>query len=462
MQTENKLEIRNLILNKDLSKEELVEALENYHNSDIADVVEDLEKEERLNFYKKIGIEKTSDIFEYFENVEDYIEEIPVEVAADVVELMDSDDAAEVLNELEDEDKTEILKLMEQESKEEVLKIDKYDEDLIGSYMSDNFIVIDTFQTIKQAMSTLVKMAGEHDNIYTLFVEDENKKYYGAIRLKDLIVARKEDQLLDLIMTSYPSFYDDEEMKDCIEKLKDYSESIPVLNRNNEIIGVITPDSIIDATEDQISDDYAKLGGLSEEEDLDESTLTSVKKRIPWLIILLFLGFVVSLVIGVFENVIAMIPAVVFFQSMILDMAGNVGTQSLAVTIRVLATTDDPNEKEKHKKTIKKELRIGIINGLLISIIAFIFVFVYLTIRQQDISGGGYVIAEALQISGIIAGSLLVAMALSSLIGTVFPLFLNKVHIDPAVASGPFITTFNDIIAVVIYYGLVYLFFMVI
>ena len=201
---------------------------------------------------------------------------------------MDSDDAVEILNELEEEDKEEIIKLMEPESKNEVLKLDKYDEDVIGSYMSDNYILIDSNQTIKEAMSTLIKMAGIHDNISTLYVEDENKKFFGAISLNDLIVARKDDKLIDLVMTSYPSFYDDELIDDCIEKLKDYAEaSIPVLNRNNEIIGVITSDNVIDATEDVMEDDYAKLGGLSEAEELDESIFTSVKKRIPWLILLL-------------------------------------------------------------------------------------------------------------------------------------------------------------------------------
>lgn len=463
MQNDFYQEIKALILDKNISNLELLNQLENYHDSDIADVLEDLTKEERLNLYQKIGVEKTSDIFEFYENVEEYIDELEPEFAADIVERMDSDDAVEILNELEEEDKEEIIKLMEPESKNEVLKLDKYDEDVIGSYMSDNYILIDSNQTIKEAMSTLVKMAGIHDNISTLYVEDENKKFFGAISLNDLIVARKDDKLIDLVMTSYPSFYDDELIDDCIEKLKDYAEaSIPVLNRNNEIIGVITSDNVIDATEDVMEDDYAKLGGLSEAEELDESIFTSVKKRIPWLILLLFLGFVVSTVTGIFESVIAVIPVVVFFQSMVLDMAGNVGTQSLAVTIRSLSQTDDPNEKKKHRKTIFKELRVGIINALIVSIIAFIFIFVYLSIKQQAIASDTFSIFEALKVTSIISGSLLVAMTLSSLIGTVFPIFLNAIHIDPAVASGPFITTINDIIAIVIYYGLVYLLFILV
>lgn len=458
MQKEFFEELKEIILS-DLSAEELKDKLENYHSSDIADVLQNVAKEDRLRVYAQLSLDQTAEIFSFYDDVEKYIEELSPETAADILEAMNSEDAMDVLDELEDESKTEIIELMEADSKEKVKQLDAYDEDCIGRYMSDNFIVIDNRKTIKEAMATMVREAGEHDNIFTLYVVDEKNKFYGAINLRDLIVARKEDNLLDICMTSYPSFYDDELMKDCIGKLKDYAEnSIPVLNRQNEILGVIPVDSIIDAAEEEMSDDYAKLGGLSESEDLDESILTSIKKRIPWLIILLFLGLVVSSVIGVFEGVIATLPVIVFFQSMILDMAGNVGTQSLAVTIRNLT---DEEMKKKVRKNVIKEIKIGFLNGLIISIIAFLFVLVFLAIRHQEIvSGDGFLWMDVLKVAGIIAFSLLLAMTLSSFVGTIFPILLNKMHIDPAVASGPFITTINDVVAVVVYYGLTYILFL--
>lgn len=458
MQKEFFEELKEIILS-DLSAEELKDKLENYHSSDIADVLQNVAKEDRLRIYAQLSLDQTAEIFSFYDDVEKYIEELSPETAADILEAMNSEDAMDVLDELEDESKTEIIELMEADSKEKVKQLDAYDEDCIGRYMSDNFIVIDNRKTIKEAMATMVREAGEHDNIFTLYVVDEKNKFYGAINLRDLIVARKEDNLLDICMTSYPSFYDDELMKDCIGKLKDYAEnSIPVLNRQNEILGVIPVDSIIDAAEEEMSDDYAKLGGLSESEDLDESILTSIKKRIPWLIILLFLGLVVSSVIGVFEGVIATLPVIVFFQSMILDMAGNVGTQSLAVTIRNLT---DEEMKKKVRKNVIKEIKIGFLNGLIISIIAFLFVLVFLAIRHQEIvSGDGFLWMDVLKVAGIIAFSLLLAMTLSSFVGTIFPILLNKMHIDPAVASGPFITTINDVVAVVVYYGLTYILFL--
>lgn len=451
------LELKDILLSN-ISKEELNEKLENYHDSDIADVLESLTEEERLNVYKKISIERLSYIFSYYENVEDYIEEVSPDYAADIIQEMDTNDAIDVLNELEEEDKSEIIDLMEDKPKQDILKADSYNEDEIGSYMSDNYICVNCNDTVAEATSRMIKEAGEHDNIFTIYVVDQDGRYYGAIDFKDLIRARKTDNLSDLIKKSYPFFFDTEIMSECISKLKDYSEnSIPVLNRSHKIVGVITSDIVIDATEEEMAEDYAKLGGLSEEEDIDESIFKSVKKRVPWLIILLFLGFIVSNVTGSFETVIATLPVVVFFQSTILDMAGNVGTQSLAVTIRNL--TDDESRK-KINKGIFKEIKVGFLNGLCIGIIAFILVIAYLAIKQQEITpGNGYSFLASMKISGIISFALLCAMTISNLIGTLFPLLLHKIHVDPAVASGPFITTVNDIIAVVIYYGLVYLFF---
>ena len=252
-------------------------------------------------------------------------------------------------------------------------------------------------------------------------------------------------------------------MSECLEKIKDYSEtSIPVLNKDREIVGVLTTDSLIEATTDEFEEDYAKFGGLTEEEDIDESVFSSIKKRIPWLIVLLFLGLLVSSVIGIFESVIVSIPIIVFFQSMILGMAGNVGTQSLAVTIRNISNEQLAEDKKKQLRSIFKELRIGFINGLIIGVVSFLFVLAYLAITKSEVHiGEGYIFTDTLLVSAIIGISMLVSITLASVIGTCFPLLLTKLKIDPAVASGPFITTLNDVIAVVVYYGLTFILFMV-
>ena len=191
-----------------------------------------------------------------------------------------------------------------------------------------------------------------------MYVLDENDKFYGAIDLKDLIVARQEDNLEDIISTSYPYVNDHEMIDDCIERIKDYAEdSIPVLTEDKLLIGVITAMDPIEAVDAVMREDYTKLAGLTAEEDLKETTIESMKKRLPWLIILLFLGMGVSSVVGVFETVVAVLPVVMCFQSLILDMAGNVGTQSLAVTIRVLM--DETLSTKQKLGLVVKEMRIG-------------------------------------------------------------------------------------------------------
>lgn len=442
---------------------ELIEDLSNFHESDIADILETLEEEERLLIYEILGPEKSADIVAHYSNVEEFITEINPELAADIIEQMDSDDAVDVLNELEEDDKQKIIELMDEDAKELVELIEGYDENLVGSYISDNFIVLPINSTIKSAMSEMIKMAGEHDNIFVLYVVDETNKFIGAIYLKDLIKARINDSFKELIMYGYPSFYDTDVMSESLEKIKEYNEtSIPVLNKDKELIGVLTSESLLDATTDEFEEDYAKFGGLTDEEDFNESVFQSIKKRIPWLIILLFLGLLVSSVIGVFESVIVTVPIIVFFQSMILGMAGNVGTQSLAVTIRNISNEALANDKKKQLKSIFKELRIGLLNGLIIGLVSFVFILSYLCITKSEIHlDTGFVFKDCLITSGIISVSMFMSITLASVIGTCFPLLLTKLKIDPAVASGPFITTLNDVIAVVVYYGLTYLLFIV-
>ena len=452
------------VIQSDLSKQEILERLENYHFSDIADALEQTTTEKRLYIYSVLGLEKTAEIFSFYEYVEDYIKELSPEYAADLLECMHSDDAVAMLNKLDEDDKDKLIDLMEEDAQESIKKIDSYSEEMLGSYMTDNYISILNTPSIKTAMAEMIRKAGECDNIFTLYVINNDNQYIGAVTLKDLITSRKEDDFTRLIMTSYPFFYDDELMSKCIDRMKDYGESsLPVLNRKHEIVGVVTSDDIIEATEDEFEEDYAKFGGLTEEETVEESVRLSIKKRIPWLIVLLFLGLLVSSVIGVFEAVIATIPVIVFFQSMILDMAGNVGTQSLAVTIRNLWDNSSEEEKKRQRKSVFKELKIGFINGILIGAVSFVVVLAYLAITQQEIiTGNGYLFTDTLFVGGIIGVSMLVALTLSSVVATVFPILLSKMRIDPAVASGPFITTINDIVAVIVYYGLTFLLFMVI
>lgn len=371
--------------------------------------------------------------------------------AAKVLSLMEVDDAVDVLDEVDDATKKQVVDMLPEDAGNDIQMILSYEENEMGSRMTTNYIAIRRGIDIRQAMRELVSQAGENDNIGTVYVLDESDKYYGAIDLKDLIVARENDTLESIINTMYPFVTDHEKIEDCIDELVDYAEdSIPVLSETKELLGVITAQDVVEAVDDEMGEDYAKLAGLTDEEDLRETTKESMKKRLPWLIILLFLGMGVSSVVGAFEAVVAVLPIVMCFQSLILDMAGNVGTQSLAVTIRVLMDENLTGKQKLH--LVWKEMKVGFVNGLLLGSLAFVFIGIYIACFKHNAW------LQAFLISGCVGVSLMVAMVISSLVGTLIPIFFHKIKIDPAVASGPLITTVNDLVAVVTYYGLAWLF----
>lgn len=242
------------IIRAGLSREELVDWLFDYHDNDIADALELLTPEERKRLYSALGAERVAEIFAYLDDGDVYLKELSLKQQAKVISEMDSDDAVDILEEVDDDTKCKILGMLDKEASEDVQLLLSYDEDEIGSYMTTNFILIHNDLTVREAMRELVKQAGENDNISTIYVVDRAEQYYGAIELQDLIIAREHMELEDLISRSYPYVMDHEKISECIEKIKDYAE-----------------------------------------EDLNETTRESIRKRLPWLVILtvmalLFLG----------------------------------------------------------------------------------------------------------------------------------------------------------------------------
>lgn len=432
------------------SLDEMREELRGYHENDIAQSFVLLNRAELNLLYTALDAEWLAEVISYLDNPSEYIEEIGIVKLAEIINEMDADDAIDLWEDIDESVRVKLRPMIDDETKTEIRLINSYDDDEIGSLITTNYIRIRRNLTIRQAMHELIQQAGDNDNISTIYVVDDRKRFCGAISLKDLIIARDNVPLESIISDSYPYLMDHEKISESIEKIKDYAEdSLPVLNQDHRIIGIITAQDVTEAVDDEISEDYAKLAGLSSEEDLNETTQESVKKRLPWLIILLFLGMVVSSVVGAFEGVVAILPIVICFQSLILDMAGNVGTQSLAVTIRVLM---DENLDAKDKwHLIAKEMKVGFCNGTLLGVLAVLFLGVYIALFK------GYTFERAMLISGCVGISLLVAIIISSLVGTLVPMFFHKVKVDPAVASGPLITTVNDLVAVVTYYGLAWL-----
>jgi magnesium transporter len=438
------------IIRSALGPVEIKEQLQEYHENDIASVFEELTFEEQEWLRQILGSEEMSEIVAYMEDAGEYLSELDAEEAADIIEQMDADDAVEVLEDLDEETRNEVLELIEDEEiKEEIELITSYEDDEFGSRMSTNFISVKRNFTIKETMKTLVEEAAENDNIYTIFVVNEDDSFYGAIDLKDLIVARSNVELETLIYNTFPFVYDKDTISDNIERLRSYSENlIPVVSSEDKtLLGVITSTDITELVDEELGDDYAKLAALSAEEEPDETLFTSMKKRVPWLIALLFMGLAVSAVVGLFEGVVDALPMIVSFQSLILGMAGNVGTQSLAVTVRALGSSEDNSAKEQIV-TILKEIRIALLNGLVLGVISFVIVSAYLFIF------GSYGATFVLSAAGCVGLAMCFAMTISGLTGAAIPICLYRFGVDPAVASGPLITTINDLVAVLSYYGL--------
>lgn len=440
------------IIRGNASPKAMQRRLEDYHANDIAEVIGELTAQERRKLFRVCGVSMLAEILEHMEEDEAgaCLSEVDATKAAAVIGELETDTAVAILHAVDKEKRELLIELLEPDVKKEIRLIASFDEDEIGSRMTANCIVIRENLSVKEAMSELIRQAEENDNISTIFVVDEGGAFYGAIDLKELITARSTVPLERLIATSFPYVYANEEIDDCIERLKDYSEDlIPVLDNGNKLLGVITAQSLIEVIDDELGEDYARLAGLTAEEDLNEPLRHSMIKRLPWLLALLGLGLCVSGVVGVFERVIEKLTLIMAFQSLILDMAGNVGTQSLAVTIRVL--TDEELTAAQKLRLVTKEMRVGLCNGLILGGLSFGLVGLYIMLFKHR----GALFSFA--VSGCIGISLLTAMLISSAVGTLVPLFFKKIKIDPAVASGPLITTVNDLVAVVTYYGLSWL-----
>ncbi len=438
------------ILQSNLTPKLMRKRILDYHENDIASAMELLKEDERKRFCNVLDAETLANVLEYSEHVKQYMEEMNIRKRVEILSQMEPATASEYLRELEKGERNALIELMDEDAKREMILLNSFGDEEIGSKMTTNYISVPNGSTIREAMRGLVEQAAENDNISTIYVVDPDETLVGAIDLKDLIVARENTPLDHITMTSYPYVYAGELVEDCIERLKEYSEdSIPVLDGDNKLRGVLTAQDVTKLVDDEMGDDYAKLAGLTAEEDLQEPLRKSIRKRLPWLIALLALGLVVSSVVGLFEKVVASLTLIVCFQSLILDMAGNVGTQSLAVTIRVLM--DEELSGKQKAYLVAKEARVGLCNGFILGALSFVTIGLYLYLIKSE------PMVLSFSVSFCTGIALVLSMVLSSISGTVIPIAFKKLKIDPAVASGPLITTVNDLVAVVTYYGMAWL-----
>lgn len=441
-----------ILNNQNITEEELNKQLNDIHPYDIASSILILSKEERKKLFEVLDDEKLSNILEYVSEEEavDLINEVAsitnLDKLASVIGSMESDDATDVLKQLDQDLFKEIERRLDKDIVEDIKELSKYQENEAGSIMTNNFIVININDTIPEVMKKIVTEANDQEAIDKLFVIDDHNIFIGILDLKTLIIARKEEKIKDIIETNYKYCEVTDNINDVSFLMKEYNLLfLPVL-KDKILEGIITIDDVFDIIDEEKNDDYDKLAGLSGEN--DTSIKTVISSRIPWLIVLLILSFLVSLVLGVFEEIIASVTVLIFFQTLILDMGGNSGTQSLASSVINLSKSKFTKKKSLGKH-LKKELLSGLINGLILGVSAFIVSLIFMLIKKDT--------SNEVLTALIVGVSMCIGVDVSNFIGALIPIVLDKIHIDPAVASGPFITTINDILGVVVYYSLAYL-----
>lgn len=443
------------LITSTVSPKAMRDALHGYHANDIAESFTRLSDEQRSKAFKMLDAQTLAEIMGYLDEEEQlkYLDSINIRKTISILNEMEPQDAAELLRQMSHTKREVIIELLDGTMRKNLMRIYKYTSEEIGSQMTTDYIRLHRSDTIKEAMRSVAQQTREEDinNLSILYVKDENGQYYGAIRIDDLLGARADTSLEDIIEVNFPFVYGSELISVIMDDLNEYAEdSIPVLDSSNHIEGVITKQDLLEVFDREMGEDYARLAGLASEEDLEETLFESLKKRTPWLLMLLFLSLVVSTVVSLFEGVVARLTIAVVFQSLVLDMAGNVGTQSLAVSIRVLADSD-LQWKDK-LWLVTKEIRTGFVNGLILGLGSAALLGLYIHYFCQYDWVAAYAIALC------IGSAMMVSMVISSLTGTVIPIAFKSMKMDPAAASGPLITTINDLIGVTTYYSMVWIF----
>lgn len=399
-----------------------------------------LEEEQRMRIYQYLSPEEMAEIFEKIEieDTKDYLFEMQPFYAAEMLGEMYADDAVDVLNDLEAEQLASYLTIMDNEAAQEIKDLLHYEEKTAGSIMTTEFVSIRAHQTVIEAMQILRKEAPDAETIYYIFVVDELKKLVGVISLRDLIIADENSLVSDVMNDRVVAISVGEDQEEAARMMKDYDFlALPVVDFQNHLLGIITVDDIVDVIDEEASEDYSKLAAVSDMDSADRNPLQAAKRRLPWLVILLFLGTITASLIGQFEDTLNQVAILAVFIPLIAGMAGNTGTQALAVAVRGIATGE--TDKQDLKSLVLREAGTGLITGTTCGIVITVIVYLW---------------QSSIYLGLLVGVSILLTLIVATLAGALIPLFMHKLKIDPAVASGPFITTINDIISVLIYFGM--------
>ncbi|MDF1508593.1 magnesium transporter [Robertmurraya sp. DFI.2.37] len=433
--------IKALKENKRKEFEAIIDELQPY---DIAQIYEDLPEKHRTRFLFFLNINVLADLIQELNSEEqlDVLNRLGIEKSGKVLDMMDNDDLASLLEDLSPEKIASLLSGMKKEESQIVQDIMNYPPETAGRLMTNRFVWIRDYYTVREAVDKLKSFAELAETINYLYVIDQNRKLVGVVSYRDLLIAEMQEKIRDIMYERVIYALEDTDQEEVARLIERYDFlAIPVVDKDHVLIGIITVDDIIDVVIREANEDIEKLSASGKSIDFETKSFVAAYRRLPWLILLLFIGLISGSIISSYEETLEKVVALAFFMPMISGMTGNTGTQSLAVVVRGLVSNDI--DKRVITKLILRELSVGVIIGItcgiLISVIALIW-------------QGNFIL-------GLVVGSsLLLTLIIGTLAGTIIPLILYRLKVDPAIASGPLITTLNDIFSLITYFGIATMF----
>ncbi|SHS46779.1 Mg2+ transport transmembrane protein MgtE [Mycobacteroides abscessus subsp. abscessus] len=429
---------------KESKRKEFDAILDELQPYDIARIYGELPEKHKKRFLLYLNIDMLADLIEELSKTEqlDVLNRLGIERSGEVLDEMDNDDLASLLDDLSPEKITQLLSGMKKEESKAVQDIMNYPPETAGRLMTNRFVWIRDYYTVKEAVTKLKSFTDYAETINYLYVIDQYRKLVGVVSYRDILMAEADAVVRNIMYERVISVSVDTDQEEVAMLIQRYDfMAIPAVNEENVLMGIITVDDIIDVVIQEANEDIEKLSASGKSIDFETRAYVAAYRRLPWLILLLLIGILSGSIISTYQETLKEIVALAFFIPMISGMTGNTGTQSLAVVVRGLVSNDI--NKRVITKLVLRELGVGVIIGItcgiLISLIAFIW--------QGN-----------LMIGLVVGMSLLLTLIIGTLAGTVIPLILYRLQIDPAIASGPLITTLNDIFSLLTYFGIATLF----
>ena len=430
--------ISDLILNK--NNKEIKKIVKTLHYADLAELINELKFDESLYLLKLIDSDKTSDVLTELDDDlrERVLKEFSEKEIAGEIKELDSDDAVDILSELSEEKKEKVISLIKDENiTENIRELLNYDEDTAGGLMAKELISVNENWSVLKCLREIRKQAKDITRVHSIYVLNKKEELIGRLSLKDLIMSPSKKKIKQIYIPKVDYVNVNDSAEDVAKLMRKYDlEAIPVINDDRQLLGRITIDDIVDFIKDEAEEDYLLAAGVSNDVEADDSIFELSKARLPWLILGLFGGLGSVFILESFEEIMASesLRALFFYTPLIAAMAGNVGVQSSAIVVQGLA---NDLIKGSILKRLVKEVSLTILNGIILSLL---------------IIGFGQIVNQPIEMSLTISVSMIFVIIVAALIGTAVPIILDKLDIDPAIATGPFITTGNDVIGILLFF----------